>query len=100
METVLSGLLENMAVAVRQGKARRSSSVLWGKCLAVIECDIPRKVDWKSKADCMLSPVIKSNSDGLSPLRTSEGARALEYVARFQAVDVFEECREELCRRT
>jgi hypothetical protein len=44
--------------------ARGSSSALWGRCPAVVEGDLSRKVDWTVRDDCMVSSVAGSNSDG------------------------------------
>jgi hypothetical protein len=54
--------------------ARRSSSALWGRCPAVIERDITRKVDLTWRVDCMASSVAGSNSDGFFPVGTPKGA--------------------------
>jgi hypothetical protein len=43
--------------------ARRSSSALWGRCPAVVERDISRKVDWTWRADFIASSVAVSYSD-------------------------------------
>jgi hypothetical protein len=54
-------------LAVRQRfvvSARRSSTALSGKCPAVVERDMPRKMDWPCKADCMTFSVAGSYSSG------------------------------------
>jgi len=56
------------------GSAQRSSRALQGICLAVVECDISRKVDWTWRAECMASSVVGPNSNGLYPVGTPEGA--------------------------
>jgi hypothetical protein len=48
--------------------------LIWGRCLAVVECDISRKVDWMSRAYCMASLVTVSNSDGFFSVGTPVGA--------------------------
>jgi hypothetical protein len=40
---------------------RRSSSALWGRCAAVVERHISRKVNWTSRVYCMASSVAVSN---------------------------------------
>jgi hypothetical protein len=64
-----------------------------GKCPAVVERDISRKVNWAWMADCMAYAVVRPNSHGFLPVGTSEGARLRGpsrntegFVARFQAV--------------
>jgi len=53
LETVLSGLLEVVFLdgAKVVVSARQNSSTYWGRCLAVIECDKPRKMDMKCRAN-------------------------------------------------
>jgi hypothetical protein len=46
-----------------------SSSTLCGKCPAVVQCNISRKVDWMSRVNCIAS------FDGFFPVETLEGAR-------------------------
>jgi hypothetical protein len=50
-------------------------SAQWGRCPAVVERDISRKVAWMSRAECMASSVAGSNSDGFSSVGTPDGAR-------------------------
>jgi hypothetical protein len=52
----------------------RSYSALWGRWPAVVECNISRKVEWMSRANCMASLVTRSNSDGFFPMGTPGGA--------------------------
>jgi hypothetical protein len=55
--------------------ARRSSTTLWGRCPAVVERDISKKVYWTWRTDCMTSSVSDYNWDGFIPLEAHEGAR-------------------------
>jgi hypothetical protein len=57
------------------GLAQQSSSSLWGRCPAVVERNISRKVDWMSRTCCMASSVTRFNSNGYYPVETPEGAR-------------------------
>jgi hypothetical protein len=52
-----------------------SSGALWVSCPAVVECDISRKMDWMSRADCMAYSVAGSDSDRFFLVGTVEGAR-------------------------
>jgi hypothetical protein len=65
LETVLPGLLEDVSTAVRQ-KLWSQNDVApahyRGKCEAVFERDISRKVDWTWRTYCMASSVAGSNS--------------------------------------
>jgi hypothetical protein len=76
LDTVLPGLLEGMPLAVRQRLwfQHDSSSMLWERCPAMVECNISRKVDWTWRTDCMASLVAGSNSDGFFNVRTPEWA--------------------------
>jgi hypothetical protein len=53
---------------------RQSSNTLSGRCLAVVEHNISRKVHWTLRADCIASSVTRCNSDGFFPVWTPEGA--------------------------
>jgi hypothetical protein len=46
-----------------------------GRCAAVAECNISRKVEWTSRTNCMVSSVAGPNSDVFFPMRTPEGSR-------------------------
>jgi hypothetical protein len=37
---------------------------LWGRCPAMVECDMPRKIDWTLEADYMASSSNTSSIDG------------------------------------
>jgi hypothetical protein len=54
--------------------ARRSSTAVEGRCLAVVE-HMSRKVECRSRADHMASLVTRSNSDVFLSVETPEGAR-------------------------
>jgi hypothetical protein len=62
LETVLPGLLEDVPLIVRQRLWFQLA--LWGRCSAVVERDITRKVVWMSRANCINSLVARSNSGG------------------------------------
>jgi hypothetical protein len=51
-----------------------SSSALWGRCRAVVQHDISRKVVWTSGAECIASSVAGSNPVEFFPMRTPEEA--------------------------
>jgi hypothetical protein len=54
--------------------ARLGSRALRGRCAAVVERDTSRKVVSEWTADCVASPVAGSNSDGIFPVESPEGA--------------------------
>jgi hypothetical protein len=64
---------------------------VWGRYLVVDEHNIPWKVDWKSRADCMDSSVAVSNFDGSIPMGdlkedvSAVPTRTIEDLAKFQA---------------
>jgi hypothetical protein len=63
-----TGLLEDVPLAVRQRLWFQHDGApalpLWGRCPAVVERDISRNVELTWRADCMVSSVAESNSDG------------------------------------
>jgi hypothetical protein len=59
---------------------------LWGRCLAVVECNLFRKVDWTSRVMFMASLVAGSDLMDIFPVGTLEGTnyvvppRTIEYL--------------------
>jgi hypothetical protein len=72
LETVLPGLLEDVPLAVKHWLWFQHDGApvlpLWGRCQAVVERDISRKVDWTWRTDCMASLVVGPNSDEFFPV--------------------------------
>jgi hypothetical protein len=54
--------------------AWRSLSALWERCLVVVERDVSRKVDWKSRTECMTVSVARSNCDEYFTMATCEAS--------------------------
>jgi hypothetical protein len=54
--------------------AWQRSKSLWERCPAGVECDIPRKMDWMSRANCMASLVARLKSVEFLPVETPEGS--------------------------
>jgi hypothetical protein len=66
--------------------AQRNSRTLWGRCPAMLDTDISRKVHSKSRANCMSSLIVGSNSDGFPPAETLEGTRVMQPFPRLPKI--------------
>jgi hypothetical protein len=77
LQTVLPGLLKRCASSCEADvvvSERQSFSAMCGRCPAVVERDISRKVDWTWRVDCMASSVAGSNCNECFFFLASEGA--------------------------